>query len=134
MNNVKLLGRLTANPELRYSANGRAYTQVTVAVPRQNDRDQADFVRCAVFDKLAEALARNCGKGRQLLVDGRLEVSTKDDPTTNQRRYFTTVIAHHIDFLHDPSYVGRPTPGFAPATANRPYQAPTTNQQYSRAV
>ena len=46
MNDIKLLGRLTNAPELKRSASGRDYAWFTVAVPRQNNRDEADFIRC----------------------------------------------------------------------------------------
>ena len=55
MNDIKLLGRLTDTPELKQSAAGRAYAWFTVAVPRRNNKDEADFIRCVAFDKLAAA-------------------------------------------------------------------------------
>ena len=76
MNDIKLLGRLTADPDVRSGAKGRSYALFTLAVPRRNKDDGADFVRCMAFDKLADALGKYCQKGRQLLLDGRLEVST----------------------------------------------------------
>ena len=74
MNDIKLLGRLTEAPELRKSASGRDYAGLTVAVPRANNRDEADFIRCVAFDKLAAAICQHCGKGRQVLCTGRLQV------------------------------------------------------------
>ena len=103
MNDIKLLGRLTGNPELKQSANGRVYAWFTVAVPRQNNRDEADFIRCVAFDKLAQAIAQHCKKGRQVLAHGRLQVSTSMDNTTQQTRYHHTIIVNSIHFLHDPN-------------------------------
>lgn len=103
MNDIKLLGRLAQDPELKESHNGRQYAWFTIAVPRQNDRDEADFIRCVAFDKLAAALHEHCHKGRQLLLAGRLQVSSKTDEATQKRRYFHTVIGNHIEFLHDPN-------------------------------
>lgn len=108
MNDVKLLGRLTADTELKQSSNGRNYVWFTVAVPRQNNRDEADFVRCIVFDKLAAALHKYCGKGRQLLVNGRLQVSAREDQQTKEKRYYHTVIANHVEFLHAPATNAEP--------------------------
>lgn len=109
MNDIKLLGRLTAAPELKQSTNsGRNYAWFTIAVPRQNNKDEADFIRCAAFDKLAVALEKHCGKGRQLLLTGRLQVSSKLDEATQQKRYYHTVIANHVDFLHDPNRQAAP--------------------------
>ena len=104
MNDIKLLGRLTGNPELKQSASGRVYTWFTVAVPRQNNRDEADFIRCVAFDKLAQAIAQHCKKGRQVLAHGRLQVSTSMDNATQQTRYHHTVVAHAANFLHDPKF------------------------------
>lgn len=103
MNNIKILGRLTAIPELKTSAAGRSYAFFTVATPRQNNRDEADFIRCIAFDKLAGAMAKHCGKGRQILLDGRLEVNVSEHNDGSPATFFHTVIAHHVDFLHDPN-------------------------------
>lgn len=102
MNDIKLLGRLTHAPELKQGHNGRQYTWFTIAVPRQHNQQEADFIRCVAFDRLATALNQHCGKGRQLLLAGRLEVNAKTDQATQETRYFHTVIANHVDFLHDP--------------------------------
>lgn len=101
MNDIKLLGRLSHEPEIKKTTSGREYTWFTVAVPRKNDRNEADFIRCVAFDKLAVAVHQYCGKGRQVLVHGRLQVSTTDKD--NERKYYHTVIAHATHFLHDPN-------------------------------
>ena len=103
MNDIKLLGRLTNAPELKKSSNGRDYAWFTVAVPRQNNRDEADFIRCVAFDKLAVATAQHCGKGRQVLCQGRLQVSTSIDDDTKRIRYHHTVVVGSTHFLHDPN-------------------------------
>lgn len=103
MNDIKLLGRLTDAPELRKSASGRDYAWFTVAVPRANNRDEADFIRCVAFDKLAGAIAQHCKKGRQVLAHGRLQVSTSMDNATQQTRYHHTVVVSNTHFLHDPN-------------------------------
>lgn len=105
MNDIKLLGRLTHAPEIKKSSKGRDYVWFTVAVPRQSNRDEADFIRCVAFDKLAMAIYQHCTKGRQVLVNGRLQVSTSVDQQTQQTRYHHTVIAHATHFLHDPNRV-----------------------------
>lgn len=102
MNNIKILGRLTAAPELRQGASGRSFATFIVAVPRQNNRKEADFIRCIAFDKLADALSKHCSKGRQVLLDGRLEVQIVENGNQD-RNFFHTVIAQRVEFLHDPS-------------------------------
>lgn len=106
MNDIKILGRLTAAPELKLSQNKRCYTWFTVAVPRKNNKNKADFVRCVAFDKLAESLAQHCEKGRQVLVNGRLEVSRKVDPQSQQAQIYYAIMAETIEFLQHPQTAG----------------------------
>lgn len=70
MNDIKILGRLTDTPEIKRSASGRDYAWFTVAVPRRNNKDEADFIRCVAFDKrqlqllsIAEKVVRYCAMG-----------------------------------------------------------------------
>lgn len=103
MNNIKILGRLTDTPEIKRSASGRDYAWFTVAVPRRNNKNEADFIRCVAFDKLAAAICQHCGKGRQVLCTGRLQVSTSIDEDTKHVRYHHTVVVGSTHFLHDPN-------------------------------
>lgn len=113
MNDIKILGRLTSAPELKRSAKGRDYAWFTVAVPRRNNRDEADFIRCVAFDKLAVAIHEHCGKGRQVLCTGRLQVSTSIDEDTKRIRYHHTVVVSAVHFLHDPNRTAVPAQGMA---------------------
>lgn len=101
MNQIVLLGRLTKDPEMRYTPNGTAVARFTVAVPRDNS-DKTDFIHCNCFGKLAENTAQYCKKGRQILLSGRLEINTRKNEVNNQYDSFTTVIANKIDFLAKP--------------------------------
>ena len=103
MNDIKILGRLAQDPKAAQSAKGRPYAWFTVAVSRRNDKDNADFIRCVAFDGQAEAISRYCAKGRQVLVEGRLQVSQSKDDKTGESRYHHTVVASSTHFLHDPS-------------------------------
>lgn len=103
MNDIKLLGRLAQEPVFHTSTQGRPYVWFIVAVPRKNDRTEADFIRCVAFDKLAGAVNKFCSKGRQILVQGRLQVSRSVDKDTNINRYYHTVVAHAAQFLQEPS-------------------------------
>lgn len=100
MNDVKLLGQLTATPMLRKAKNGHDYAMFTVAVPQSNNRKKVDFIKCIAFDKLAQDTAEHCGGGHRILVNGRLQVSSTLDDDTKRVRYHHTVVASHIDFLH----------------------------------
>ena len=57
MNLVTLIGRLTRDPELKYSQSGKAFCKFSIAVTREFNRDEADFINCVAWDKRAETIA-----------------------------------------------------------------------------
>ena len=83
MNTINLTGRLTRDPELRYSQNGTAVTAFSLAVARQFNRDTTDFIDCVAFGKTAEIIAHHLNKGSQIGVTGSLQIEsyTKKDGT-----------------------------------------------------
>ncbi len=100
MNKVILIGRLTADPELRYTPSGTPASTVTVAVDRLPNKDGevvADFIRCVVWEKSAENLARYMSKGRQIAVEGRLQVRSWEQ--NGSKRWATEVIAERVQYL-----------------------------------
>lgn len=102
LNRVVLIGRLTKDPELRYTPNGVAVATFTLAVDRsrlnpQGERE-ADFIPIVVWQKQAENCANYIGKGRLVAVDGRLQVRTYDGKD-GQRRWVTEVVAESVRFL-----------------------------------
>ena len=101
MNKIILLGRLAKDPELKYGQTGTPVARFTLAVPRENDREKADFFFCMAFGKLAESLANYCQKGRQVLLEGRVEINTGTDQTGQQKTYIN-VIANNVEFLAKP--------------------------------
>lgn len=100
MNCVQLIGRLTKNPETRYSGE-TAVCHFTLAVNRQRNRDgeqQADFIRIVTFGKQAETVERYLSKGRQVAVNGRIQTGSYKDKD-GRTVYTTDVIANNIEFL-----------------------------------
>ena len=102
INRVVLVGRLTRDPELRYTANGAAVASFTVAVNRQftnsnGDRD-ADFINCAVWRKAAENFVNFTNKGSLVGIDGRIQTSSYDNQQ-GQRVYRTDVIVENFSLL-----------------------------------
>lgn len=102
LNRVVLIGRLTKDPELRYTPNGVAVATFTLAVDRsrlnaQGERE-ADFIPIVVWQKQAENCANYIGKGRLVAVDGRLQIRTYDGKD-GQRRWVTEVVAENVRFL-----------------------------------
>lgn len=82
MNKVILIGRLTADPELRYTPSGAAVCSFRIAVDRpfnsQSGEREADFINIVVWNKAAENTAKYMSKGRQIAVEGRLQIRSYD--------------------------------------------------------
>lgn len=102
LNKIILIGRLTADPQLRYTANGNAVTNFTLAVNKsfvgQDGERGADFIDVVVWRKLAEACANHLAKGRLAAVEGRLEIRSYEDQQ-GVRRKAAEVVADNVRFL-----------------------------------
>ena len=105
LNKIILIGRLTRDPELRYTTNGIAVAKMNLAVDRpQFNRDkekETDFIDIVVWQKQAENCANNLGKGRLIAVEGRLQIRSYDD-NQGVRRRVAEVVAESIRFLDWP--------------------------------
>jgi len=102
LNRVVLIGRLTKDPELRYSPSGVAVTNFTLAVDRKfknsEGQKETDFIPIVAFKQLAELCANYLAKGKLCSVDGRIQIRTYNDKE-GQKRWQTDVIAEDIHFL-----------------------------------
>lgn len=98
LNRVILIGRLTRDPELRYTPNGTAVCNFSLAINRKFNRDETDFIDIVVWRGLAENCANYLGKGRLAAVEGRLQVRTYETQE-GQKRKVTEVIADDVRFL-----------------------------------
>lgn len=101
LNRVILIGRLTRDPELRYTPSGVAVTQFTLAVDRPFTKDgekEADFIPVVTWRQLAETCANYLRKGRLTAVEGRIQVRNYEDKDS-KRVYVTEVIADNVRFL-----------------------------------
>ena len=102
INRVVLVGRLTRDPELKYTTNNIANLRFTVAVNRQfsnqNGERQADFIGCVAWRAQAENMARFLKKGALIGVEGRIETGSYQGQD-GQMRYTTDVIADSVQFL-----------------------------------
>lgn len=102
INNVTLVGRLTKDPELRYTANGTGVATFTLAINRnftnQAGEREADFVQCVIWRKPAETLANYARKGTLLGVTGRIQTRSYDNQQ-GQRVYVTEVVAENFQLL-----------------------------------
>ncbi|MHA6531585.1 single-stranded DNA-binding protein [Paenibacillus sp. BAC0078] len=102
LNRIILIGRLTRDPELRYTPAGVAVTQFTLAVDRnftgQNGEREADFIPVVTWRQLAETCANYLRKGRLTAVEGRIQVRNYEN-NEGKRVYVTEVIADNVRFL-----------------------------------
>ncbi len=102
MNKVFLIGRLTRDPELRYTGSNTAVATFSIAVNRpftgQNGERQADFINIVVWRKQAENVKNYLSQGSQVAVDGRIQ-SRSYDGNDGKRHYVTEVIADNIEFI-----------------------------------
>lgn len=103
LNIIVLIGRLTRDPELRYTpGNGTAVATFTLAVDRpftnRQGEKEADFIRIVTWDKLAETCANYLSKGRLAAVTGRRQIRSFDDKE-GVRQWMTEVVARDVRFL-----------------------------------
>lgn len=95
MNKVFLIGRLTREAELKYTAQGKAVATFTLAVNR--NKEQADFIRITAFGKTAENTANYTSKGSLVAVEGTIVTGSYEK--NGQRIYTTDIWAHTVQFL-----------------------------------
>lgn len=106
MNKVLLIGRLTRDPEIRYTAGtGIAVTTFTLAVDRpyvgQSGQRETDFIPVVCWRKLAELVANNLTKGRLVAISGSIQ-TRKYQAQDGSNRYVTEVVADEVKFLDRP--------------------------------
>jgi single-strand DNA-binding protein len=106
LNRIILIGRLTRDPELRYTPAGVAVTQFTLAVDRnfkpEGGEKEADFIPVVTWRQLAETCANYLRKGRLTAVEGRIQVRNYEN-NEGKRVYVTEVIADNVRFLESNS-------------------------------
>lgn len=102
INNLTLVGRLTKDPDLKYTGNGTAVATFTLAVNRnftnQSGEREADFINCVIWRKSAETLANYAKKGVLIGVTGRIQTRSYDNQQ-GQKVYVTEVIADNFQLL-----------------------------------
>lgn len=104
MNKIILMGRLTRDPETRYSQGNpdpMNITKYSLAVNRLSKKEgepDADFFNCTAFGKKGEFAERYFRKGMMVAVSGRIQIRNWDDPQTNQRKTFVEVLIEDQHF------------------------------------
>ncbi len=101
INRVVLIGRLVRDPELRKTQNGTSVCSFTLAVNRRQNQDgtqDADFINCVAWNKLADNIQLYQKKGNQLGIEGRINTRSYDNQQ-GQKVYVTEVVAENVQFL-----------------------------------
>lgn len=95
LNNITLMGRLTKAPELRFTQTGKPVASFTLAVDRDYQKDEVDFIPIVTWDKTAEFVNSYLGKGLMATVSGRLQ-NRKWTDKNGVERISSEVIAEHV--------------------------------------
>lgn len=97
MNKVILIGRLTKDSELKYTESEMAVCGFSLAVDKDFKKDEADFINCKAFNKLAETISKYTKKGDLIAVCGRINTGSYEK--NGEKRYTTDVIVDSVKFL-----------------------------------
>ncbi|WP_082686398.1 single-stranded DNA-binding protein [Bacillus coahuilensis] len=131
INQVTMVGRLTKDPELRHTGDGRAVLNITMALNRpfknKDGEYESDFIYCTLWNKIAENTARYCSKGSIVGITGRIQTRSYETEEKN-RTFITEVIAEHIQFLSPRSQKDQDTSRqipFDPSHRDTPQQQST---------
>ena len=98
MNKATIIGRLTKDPEVRYSAEGRAVARFNIAVDRRSEEKKTDFIPCVAFGKTAELMEKYVFKGNKIGIVGHIQTGSyknKEGITI----YTVDVIVEELEFL-----------------------------------
>ena len=100
MNHFVGIGRLTRDPEVRYTQSGKAYASFTLAIDRRKSGDgnpPADFISCVAWEKTAEIISQYVSKGQKIAVEGRIQTRSYE-ANDGTKRYVTEVVVNSMEF------------------------------------
>lgn len=105
LNKVMLMGNLTRDPEVKYTAKGNAVASLDIALNSSykdsggNKVEEVTYVNCTAFGKTAELCGQYLAKGRSVFIEGRLKMDSWDDKATGQKRTKLGVVVENVQFL-----------------------------------
>lgn len=105
MNSVQLIGRLTKDPEVRYTDGGASIARFSIAVDRrfkQEGGESADFINCVAFGKTAEFIEKYFTKGKKIAITGRIQTGNYTNKD-GQKVYTTDVVVETTEFVESKS-------------------------------
>jgi single-strand DNA-binding protein len=125
-NRVILMGNLTRDPQVRYTPGGTAVAEIGLAVNRQwfdkqtnTRKEEVTFVDVTLWGRTAEIAGEYLGKGRQVLIEGRLQTDSWDDKETGQKRSKLKVVCENMTMVGARGEGGGPSGGGGQRTASR---------------
>ncbi len=121
LNRIILIGRLTRDPELKYTPNGTAVATFTLAINRRFNKEETDFIDVVAWRQSAEFVANYGSKGRLTMTEGRLQVRTYETKE-GQKRKVAEVVADDVRFLDKG--------GTSSAAGSGPSPAPREHDQW----
>ena len=142
MNKAILIGRLTRDPELRYTGSNRAVCQFSIAIDRpftnqSTGQREADFINIVAWDKTAENIGKYMTKGRLIAVEGRIQTRNYDN-NEGKKVYVTEVIASNVQFLESKNATTTNSNGFnsmpEPPVEKSPYDFGSESNQNSNTM
>ena len=100
MNNTNLIGRVTADVQVKKTPSGHSFAPFCVAVKRRTEKEATDFIQCIAWNSLADMLGRYVKKGHKVGVSGHIQTRTYKD-RDNKTVYVTEVVVEAFDFLEN---------------------------------
>ena len=98
MNRVYIIGRLCADPELKMTNGGKSVTTFTVAVNRQGQKSESDFLDCVAWEKTAEFICKYFQKGSPIVIEGAIQTRTYEDKN-GQKRKAVEINVKNVEFV-----------------------------------
>ena len=96
MNRVNLIGRLTKKAEIRFTEKDIPVASFTLAVPKK--KEEADFINCVAWDRLAEIIEKYTDKGKQIAIEGKIQTRNWTDENGN-KHYTTEIVVDNLELL-----------------------------------
>ena len=135
VNKVILVGKLGADPEMRYTAGGTAVCKFSLATNRRftgkdgQKQDKTEWHRIVAWAKLAEICGQYLAKGKEVYIEGRIQTRSWDDKTSGQKKYMTEIVANDLVLLGG----GRGEAGEGGGGRGRAAAAPATEEPHAPA-
>ena len=126
MNVVILMGRMTRDPELKFTSGGKAFANFSLAV--QKTKDEVEIIDCTVWEKTAETIAEYFRKGNRILVQGRLSVSSYEQ--NGEKRRMTRVVVNSFEFVESAGNSGNNSGYQQQQSFNNSNNKPVQNEDF----